>query len=384
MEVETDPDPKKILYLITKSNFGGAQRYVFELATAMQEKGHDVTVAFGGDGLLQDKLEDYLVKTRTIKSFQRDISFFKEFKSLAEIYELYKEIKPDIVHLNSSKAGGSGALVARLVGIKNIIYTAHGWAFWEPRSRLWRLLVYIASWLTALLATKIILVSEFEAKRVSFPLIKKSKYFVIHTAVPDISFLDKLAARRSLLSESDIGIHQQDYWLVSTVELNHNKNIFAAIDAVAKYNQTHQKKIFYCVMGDGDLQEELAQYISKQNALNHIKLLGYVDNGRTYLKAFDFFLLPSLKEGLPYAILEAGAARLPVVASRVGGIPEVIDDNLTGLLINPKNTENIVSALIKLTSDANLAADLATSLNRRVQEDFSLAKMVSKTAVLYK
>lgn len=380
--MKSNMKPKKILYLITKSNFGGAQRYVYELAVAMKERGHNVTVAFGGTGLLNEKLQAEGIKTITINSFQRDISLLKEFSSISELYRLFKSVNPDVVHLNSSKAGGSGALVARFTGVKNIIYTAHGWAFWEPRPWLWRSLVYAASWVTALLVHKIILVSHYEANRVKFPLIK-NKFSVIETAVPTINFLDKYESRNSLFSEPELNTHQGDHWLVTTAELNHNKNIIAAIDAVVEYNLNHSQKIFYCLMGDGDLRDQIIKHIEKHRAQNQIKLLGYVNDGRTYLKAFDTLLFPSLKEGMPYAVLEAGAAGLSVVASRVGGIPEIVMDGQTGLLIDPKNTKSITEALDKRYSDESLANTLALNLEQKVKTDFSLAKMIEKTETLY-
>jgi uroporphyrinogen-III synthase len=109
---------KKILYVITKSNYGGAQRYVYELATGLPKDTFDVVVAFGGNGLLKEKLESAGMRTRTIENFERDIHFFKEFKAYKELKKIIQEEAPDIVHLNSSKAAALGAYAARACGIK--------------------------------------------------------------------------------------------------------------------------------------------------------------------------------------------------------------------------------------------------------------------------
>ena len=97
---------KRILYIITKSNFGGAQRNVFELATGRSRDKYDILVAFGGHGLLSEKLEKAGIKTRTIKNFERDIHFIKEIRAGIELFYIMREFNPDVVHLHSSKAGG--------------------------------------------------------------------------------------------------------------------------------------------------------------------------------------------------------------------------------------------------------------------------------------
>ena len=129
----------KILYLITKAQYGGAQGYVYDLATHADKAGHDVLVGFGGTGLLKERLEKAKIRTHEISSLYRDISFKDDVRGFFELIRLMKNEVPDIVHLNSSKMGGLGALAARivnarthvtnLVGVKRspirIIFTGH-------------------------------------------------------------------------------------------------------------------------------------------------------------------------------------------------------------------------------------------------------------------
>ena len=373
---------KKILYVITKSNFGGAQRYVYELATSLPKDTYEVIVAFGGSGILKGKLEAAGIRTREIKSFQRDIALTKEIRSLRELWQLYREEKPDIVHLNSSKAGGSGAFVARILGIKNIIYTAHGWAFWEKRPFLWRALVWTASWATALLCHKIILVSEYEYKHTHLPFVRH-KFSVIHTAVPHIDFKNRENARETLFRKTLREHHENSLWLVTIAELTHNKNLTASIEAVANYNVTHSRKIFYTIIGDGELHDKLSAHILEKGAQDFVVLLGNIDNARTYLHAFDAFLLPSKKEGLPYAILEAGAAGLSVITSRVGGIPEIIEHEKNGLLIDPFDISDITHALKLLAESRDYRTTLGTKLQQKIAEEFTLSKMTASTILQY-
>src|ERR1043166_2713598 len=117
---------RKVLYVSRKANWGGAKRYVFDLATSLPKDEFDVAVAYGQPGRLAEELQKAGIKTHPILSLQRDVSLGVDIKSFFELYRLFKKERPDVVHLNSSKAGGVGALAARLAGIKNIIFTVHG------------------------------------------------------------------------------------------------------------------------------------------------------------------------------------------------------------------------------------------------------------------
>jgi len=372
----------KILYVITKSNFGGAQRYVYELATAMKENDYDVTVLAGGNGLLSEKLNEQGINFRTIKNFQRDINPLRELLAFVELWKCVREIRPDIIHTNSSKAGFLGALVGRLAGANKIIFTAHGWPFLEERPRWWKILTWTGSYLTALLAHQVVLVSKNDLNHTQMPGVNK-KCLVIHTGVPQITFKDRDEARRQLFDTETIESHKFDYWLVTNAELHPNKNQQAVIDVVSDYNQSNRQKIFYCLMSNGEQLAELKEYVDEKGLNEYVYFLGYIDNGRSYMQAFDIFILPSKKEGLPYALLEAGAAGIPAIASRVGGIPEVITDHKDGLLINPLDNETISQALATLIAEPDLRSRYATSLQKKVNSDYSLEKMINSTIELY-
>ncbi|MDO8565324.1 MAG: glycosyltransferase [bacterium] len=173
----------KIIYGITKSNFGGAQRYVFDLATETQKAGHEVAVICGAGGVLVEKLKENGIRVIEIEGMKRDISLIDEFRSLHFIFRtLYKE-RPDVFHTNSSKMGGLGNIAARLAGVKKIIFTGHGWAFNEPRLEWQKVLIKFLAWLTILLSHKTICVSE-KTKRdvVGWPFVK-NKLVVIHNGI---------------------------------------------------------------------------------------------------------------------------------------------------------------------------------------------------------
>lgn len=377
---------KKILYIITKSNFGGAQRYVFELATSLDPETYDVVVAFGGNGLLKTRLEEAGIRTRTIQSFERDIHFTKELASMRELYHLIKEERPDIVHLNSSKAGGTGAFIARLCGVKNVIFTAHGWPFFEKRNALWRGLTWFFSYATSLLAHTVIVVSKKDLEHPYMPGMSKKITF-IPTGVPPISFLSREDARSKLFCEEIIEKHAHNMWLVSTGELTGNKNLLLLLKSLHHLQQNDEHKVdrnfFLVLMGDGEERALLEAYVHEHGLKDFVAFTGFVADARQYLQAFDVFLLPSLKEGMPFGLLEAGSAGLACIGSNVGGIPQIIEHERTGILINPNEVKSVASALTSLLRNAELRASYGNEIAKKIANDFSLNSMVSKTISLY-
>lgn len=308
----TQPQRKKVLFLITKSNWGGAQRYVYDLATNLPKNEFEARVAFGQEGLLASKLKGAQIVTFSITSLQRDISMFNDVKSFFELLRLFRAEKPDIVHLNSSKAGGIGALAARFAGVPQIIFTAHGWPFWEHRNPISRGIIYLFSWLTALLSHKIIVVSDYDLS------VAQKMPLTAHKTIRIYNGIDL----HSPLGSGDVVRHSfpNGIRITGTIgELTKNKNKIALVEQAK-----NDPALYVAIVGDGEDRLYLMRKIEEYGLKGRVKLFGFMPASEV-LHGFDIFALPSLKEGLPYVLLEAKAAGLPIVANRVGGVPEILD-----------------------------------------------------------
>ena len=305
------PAKKKILYIITKSNWGGAQRYVYDLATALPKDQFDVKVAFGQPGLLAEKLATAGIATHPIAALQRDISLAADVKSFFELWRLFSTEKPDVVHLNSSKAAGIGALAARLAGIPRIVFTVHGWPFWEIRNPFSRALIYFFSWLTALLSHQIIVISNYDLR------VAQRMFFVGHKTARIYNGITPpvLESGESIRNAFPHGV-----CITGTVgELTRNKN---QISLIEQARIDHD--MYVAIVGEGEERPKLEEKIKKYGLGNRVKLFGFIPANEALL-GFDVFALPSLKEGLPYVLLEAKAASIPIEANRIGGVSEILD-----------------------------------------------------------
>ncbi len=372
---------KKILYLITKSNWGGAQRYVYDIATNLPRDRFDVVVALGGDGELATKLAKAGIRVSTIPGLQRDISFSKELKSFGEIWQIIKTERPDVLHVNSSKAGGLGAFAGRLLRVPKIIYSAHGWAFNEDRGAISQFIVGFFHWLTIMLAHVTIAVSNAIKHQMKWPLAQR-KLVVVQNGRPQTDFLDRVTARAVCVATCPaLTAFATDTWTGTIAELHPIKRHDVAIDTIQQLVATG-KNIRHIIIGAGELEAELQARITKAGLTEHVFLLGSIHEAATLLRAFDIFVLPSRSEALAYTVIEAAQAGLPIVASRVGGIPEIITNGWDGLLIESGSVPDLQNAIETLLDNPELQKKLAAAAAVRGRH-FSLERMILETTAVY-
>ena len=377
---------KKILILITKSNFGGAQRYVYDIARSLPPNEFDVVVAFGGKGILKNKLEAAHVRTITIEELERDINPVTECKIFFRLIGVYKRERPDVVHLNSSKIGGIGAFAGRVLRIPHIVFTAHGWAFNEERPWLERKFIAFFHWCTIMLAHTTIAVSETIKRQVKhFPFVA-SKIIVIYNGIDHAGTFSREEARALLLSHNKKLMEtmpKDALWVGTVSELHRTKGLPYAIAAIRELLATGQNVIFF-IISEGEERRNLQELIRKNALERRVFLFGFLDSAAEYLRAFDIFTLTSISEALSYTILEAGLSECAVVASNVGGIPEIISDETSGILVPARDSHIIAEALNSLILNPQKRVQFGHTLQKVVKEKFTLQRMLARTMSVYR
>ncbi len=368
---------KKILYVITKGTWGGAQRYVYDLAVAAQGAAREVVVAYGEGGELAGRLRGARVRTVAVGGLSRDVGVLREFFAFFGLLRLFRRERPDIAHINSSKAGALGCIAARLAGVPHIVFTAHGWAFNEARPLWQRAALYIASGAIVLFSHETICVSEAVKRDISgFPFLR-SKLVVIRLGIDCAARRTRQEARAALAPHA-VG----RYWVGMISELHPTKRVADAVRAFATLVKTHPEAILV-VIGAGQERERLETLVRELRMRDHISFAGARENAASLLGAFDLFIHAARSEALGYVILEAGCASLPVVATRVGGIPEIIIDEDHGLLVPREDPSALAGAMESLMQDPRRAAELGARLHARVTTQFSKEPMIRETLARY-
>lgn len=371
---------KKILYLVTQAEAGGAQKYVLDLVKSLDKNQFQAMVAAGGDTseFLFQSLDERQIPSFNLKYLRREINPIFDFLAFWEIFNLIKKIKPDVVHLNSSKAEILGSLAAKFVGVKKIIFAAHGYVFNEPMSSLKSNFYIFLERFCSKYINKIICVSNFDKQTaLDHKIAPADKLTVINNAINlvDYQFLSADSARQELGKILNINFTHKK--IIGTIaNLYRTKGLEYFIEAAAMINNPNY---VYLVIGEGNERNNLELRI-KGKGLNNFILVGLINQASRYLKAFDLFVLPSVKEGLPYTILEAQAAGLPIIASNVGGLPDIIKNNENGILIEPKNPQMLADKIKLLLSDQDLYQRIKSSTHI---DQNSFADFIKQTIIQY-
>ena len=372
---------KKVLFLITKSNWGGAQRYVYDLATNLDREKFEPVVALGGNGILADMLENAGIRVINIESLGRNISLKKEWAFACELWQILRVESPDVFHVNSSKAGGVGTLLGRLLRAPNVIFTAHGWAFNEDRPLWQKLITKFLHWITVLLSHRTIAVSSAIVKEMNWPgALRKMK--IVNPGRTIGPMYQKIEAREKIMDFFPRLLpYQSDPWLVCVAELHPIKRHHILIEAISELVKDYPT-LRLILIGDGELKSVIEKQIADADLTENIFVLGNITEAARFLKAFDMFVLASKSESYGYVLHEAGLAGVPIIATNVGGITDIIIDQQTGLLVPPDNVNALIIAINTLLTNPTQRVNYASTLQIELQKR-TVTKMTRQTESLY-
>jgi glycosyltransferase involved in cell wall biosynthesis len=385
----------KVLHVITDTNIGGAGRYLLYLLPQPAFRGLDIGVACP-DGKLAGRLESAGIRRLTISG--RDISHSPRLTM--ELAALMKEEKPDIVHTHGSL---SGRMAARLRRIP-VVYTKHGQArvpndrgiLPPPPGPFARFLNRIAA---RVLADRVIAVSEGVRQELEETGISPSMITAILNGI-DMSPYKRRARRPSTRSsarsstqsssqpptqpaDGQDGTDRRSFLIGTLARLSPPKGIDTMIEA-AKIVIASYPSVRFVIAGTGPLETDLSRKVRDLRLEPYVRMPGFVDDVPGFLAGLDLYVLPSDTEGTPLALIEAMAAGLPVVATRVGGVPEVVIDGVTGLLVPPRQPKALAQAIVRLLVDPDLAKSMGASGRERAETVFDAKVTAEKTVEVYR
>jgi glycosyltransferase involved in cell wall biosynthesis len=381
----------RILYIITQGEQGGGQKNVLDLALGMKAKGHEVYVAVGeiennSDKWLHEELWKNSFKAENlleIKILQREVNIKKDLSAIFEIKNLLKKLKPDVVHLHSSKAGVVGSVAGFLGGVKSV-YTVHGFVFLEPMSIAKKYFYILLEFISSLFRNFTILISPVDVQAGKKFLIlapRGARWKIIYNGLSEKireEILSREETRKFILEKiPPLPFGKMNAPIVGTISnLYKTKGLEYFIDA-AKDVVSEKKDTIFVVFGGGEekYKQELLESVKKNNLENNFFFLGKIPQAFKYLKALDVFTLTSVKEGLPYCLLEARLAGVPLVASSVGGIPEMAK-SIEINLVQVKAVKQIQEKILRLLSGVQRT-------DNNLPQIYSLQNMLDETEKVY-
>jgi len=339
---------KKILFLITHSDIGGAGKHVLLATQKAKRDGFEVIVGSGSKGWLSEEIQKEGIKTVIFKNLKRSLNPIFTLLFILELRRFLKKEKVDVINFNSSNPLPG---VIGLLGLKNkpkTIFTVHGWSYLSPgfkKSRIIKAIVWLSMKVLLPFVDEIIFVCNYDKNLAGkMGLIKKNQGRVVYNEVGKTDFLSREEAVKELRKIKEFPTGKI---IIGTItRLEYAKNNEFLIKGFSKLPKEILEKTICLIIGSGPDRDEIALLVTRYGLQENVFLLGDIFNASKYLKAFDIFAITSRYEGLPYALLEAMSAELKIIATRVGGIPEVLEKK--GILIEPDNIDQLVSNLSRL------------------------------------
>ena len=361
----TTPRPR-LTFVITLAEHGGAQTYLSLLLPAVANR-FNVTVAAHGPGPLEDAARVAGVRFVPLKHVRRPIAPVHDVLGLVELIRLFRRERPDIVHASSSKAGFLGRLAAFVARVPIRIFTVHGWAFAAYDGLAGRLYLW-ADRVVRPLTTLVICVSRREREfglgaRTCVP----DRSAVVHNAVDVRAF--RVAAPRD-----------EPLQIISVGRFAYPKDYVTLVRAMASVESDFRA----ILVGEGPDQSAVANEVRRLGLAPSVTLVGARSDVPELLAGADVFVLSSRSEGLPMSVLEAMAAGLPVVATDVGGVSELVLEGETGLLVPHGDATALAQALERLLRDKDLRRRMAASARARVEREFDLTSFQEAHVELYR
>jgi glycosyltransferase involved in cell wall biosynthesis len=348
---------------------GGVAHYASVITTELKARSCSVDVACS-PGVLADELRGCGVNV-SLLPLVREASPRKDLAAVLRLRRIIREGKYSLVHTHSSKAGAVGRVAALLARTPSV-HTPHAWSFLVSRSTLERRLYLGVEWILGLISSRIICVSsgEMELGRRSLATVRGKLRLVPNgVAVPS----------RERVREEGNGTEEL---IVGTLaRLTRQKGIDYLVQAAEKVCKEHEG-IRFSVAGDGPDLRHIKDEVARRGLFGRFELVGLQDPWR-YLEQIDVFVLPSLWEGMPFALLEAMGFGLPCVATDVGGVRDVIPDETFGIVVPPADPGALRDAILRYVDFPHLRETVGAAARRRIVTEFSRERMVERTLGVY-
>ncbi|MDY6989131.1 MAG: glycosyltransferase family 4 protein [Thermodesulfobacteriota bacterium] len=382
----------KILHIITRLDRGGSAENTWLTCHELANK-YELILVHGPS--LESRMthwekqsvhgrikiaEERGVKVISMPSLVRRIDPLQDLRALFSLWRLFVREEPHIVHTHTSKAGILGRLAAKMAGVPYIVHTPHGHVFYGHFGPLASKLFLVIERLMATITDRMVALTEVEKEDyMAFSVCSRKKLHTIHSGVDIAPYVgahvqveDK---KRALGLDPNALVVGTVGWLLPI------KGPMYLLRAMKGLWQSHPHTMLVYV-GKGDMEQVLKEEARLMGGSDRVLFLGWRDDIPEIMQCLDVFVLPSLNEGMGRVLVEAMAAGKPVVASRVGGILDLVKDGLNGFLVEPGNPGALCDAIRKLLSDKRLRANMGRQGRNRAK-DFTVGEMIEKIDGLY-
>jgi glycosyltransferase involved in cell wall biosynthesis len=373
----------KCLYIITRLDRGGSAEVVLQWAEGLQKRGFQITIISGRTDNPERDLSAFASRTGIplvmFPSLQREVQPFSDIKALVILYRYIKKAKPDIVHTHTSKAGFLGRIAAKLNRVPVIIHSTHGHIFYGYYGRLKTKLFILMEKFAGNFTDCITELTQLGIEdHIKLKIAPRDKFVVLRAGIDLTQYRSPQKNREQMRQEFSLPVEAFVVGWVGRMTDIKNPLLLVKTAEILK----NKSSLRFLMAGGGELLEPAKELAIQLNIVDKIIFTGHRNDIPNILTAVDIYVLTSRNEGLGRSILEAQAAGITVIATNVGGVPEIVTDGETGILVPANNPSALAEAIVKLTFHPELRVKLSQKALQNLGA-FSLEKSLNDLEHLY-
>jgi len=375
----------KIVRIITRQNIGGPAFQTVLLTSHLNKNRFKSILIKGKEGKDEGDMEE-LAKSKKIepihiKELSREISLRKDLIAFWRLYRIIRKEKPDIVHTHTAKAGTLGRLAAKLAGVPIIVHTFHGNVFQGYFNSFKSKLFLHIERLLALFSTRLIAISHSQEQDIlKYKIGNLQKISCIPLGLELKPFLTSEKKKGVFRKELNIGEKIPLIGIIARlVPIKGHIYFFEAVKIVSQDFPSAK----FIVIGDGELRKKLMDLVVDLEIDDKVIFCGFRKDLDNIYADLDVVVLSSLNEGLPVSIIEALGAKKPVVATEVGGVKDLVEDKVTGVLVPKQDPQRLAQGIVYLLKKPEVAKIFGENGRKKVYPTFNYTRLVSNIEELY-
>jgi glycosyltransferase involved in cell wall biosynthesis len=383
-------EPVKVLRVIARLNVGGPALHVAYLTSGLAERGYDTTLVAGtiarGEESMAFVADAHNVHIETLSELHREISPIRDLRAIVRLAQLIRRERPTILHTHTAKAGAVGriaALLARGARPPIVVHTFHGHVL---RGYFGRIATFgfrtLERWLARTTTALVAVSPEVRDDLVALHVAPAAKFTIVRLGIDLGRRVDNDDAQRRE-TRRQMGLREDAYVVGWVGRMTAVKRTDFVVRTLAKL-VADGVDAYVVLVGDGPDRDGLERYAHELGVIKRCLFLGYQEDVARFYDAIDVLVLPSINEGTPVSVIESLAASRPAVATRVGGVPDVVRDGVDGLLVDTDDVDALADRLAELAHDAPRRTAMGEAGRARVLERYAVDRLVDDIDRLYR
>lgn len=381
----------RVLRVISRLNVGGPARHAAILDDGLRRRGYQTLLVYGSTGSSEGSLEDLVVSRdlprRKIPQLGRSVSLSKDLRSAFDLLRLVFEYRPDVIHTHTAKAGALGRAAALVYNVSRrrravVVHTYHGHVFRGYFGKAGSAVVRLTERILGLVTDRVITLSERQRDEIcdSYRIVPRSKAAVVELGLELDALLEIAEGDRSPLRR-ELGFTDDQVVFGYVGRMVPIKDLPTLIRAFASMADS---RVGLALFGDGESREQLEKLVSALGPSLPVRFAGWVSDVAAVYRMLDVAVLSSLNEGTPLSLIEAMAAGKAVVATAVGGVPDLIADGLNGIVVPPGDERRLAEAMARLASDPESRNRMGRCGRLEAAGRFRSSRLVADIDALYR